>query len=64
MFRQSVGQNRDEDQIVDAKDDLHCNQGRQSGPRCRFGRELEQGIHVMNVSVRTILERELAWTGI
>ena len=46
FLRQAIGQDGDEDQIVDAEHDLHRDQRYESRPGSRIGGELQQCIHL------------------
>ncbi|MNH13727.1 hypothetical protein D3C81_722350 [compost metagenome] len=48
FFRQLVGQDRDEDQVVDTEDDLHGHQGGQGDPGGRACSEFQQVFHESN----------------
>jgi hypothetical protein len=45
ILRQLVGQDRDEDQVVDAEHDLHHDQGGERRPGMRVGGERQQVVH-------------------
>ncbi len=45
MGRQLVGQNRDEDEVVDPEHDLHDDEGRQGRPSCRVCSQCNNIIH-------------------
>jgi hypothetical protein len=48
VLRHPVGQDGDENEIVDAEDDLHGHQGEQGRPGGRIGGKRQQAVHELS----------------